>query len=489
MSEGEANKPAPPPNKKGPTRIGDFELKKRLGKGGMGEVFLARQVSLDRLVAIKTLSKTLAKQEDFVARFLREARSMAKLDHSNIVRVYAADSFKGVHFAAIEYINGQTVQDWLHQEKKFSIGDAVHIAIISAEALLHAHELNMIHRDIKPDNILLTQKGVVKVADFGLAKVMDDEDMSMTQSGAGLGTPLYMAPEQARSAKTVDQRSDIYALGAMLYHMLVGKVPYSAANTLELILAKEKGKYAPARSLQPEIPERLDLIIDKMMAKDPKHRYPDCAELLADLTSLGIMNDKLSFIDGAAPAKVSAATNTIVSPRTMVIRNADVSSKEDARKKTKEKAPRRVWFVQFEDPEGNMKIEKLSSNRILKMILAGTITAKGKAKMSAKASYLPLAQFPEFTEAIEDSLSRRSSHARKQDMKNLYQQVEKDQKTHDRWRWIRNKFRALVGAVGLIVWLAVIAGVVGLIWYFSQGIWEWVGESVRGLMRQSEAGS
>ena len=174
----------------------------------------------------------------------------------------------------------------------------------------------------------------------------------MTQSGAGLGTPLYMAPEQARSAKTVDQRSDIYALGAMLYHMLVGKVPYSAANTLELILAKEKGKYAPARSLQPEIPERLDLIIDKMMAKDPKHRYPDCAELLADLTSLGIMNDKLSFIDGAAPAKVSAATNTIVSPRTMVIRNADVSSKEDARKKTKEKAPRRVWFVQFEDPEG-----------------------------------------------------------------------------------------------------------------------------------------
>lgn len=488
MSEGEAKKPASQPKKKAVTRIGDFELKKRLGKGGMGEVFLARQVSLDRLVAVKTLSKNLAKQEDFVARFLREARSMAKLDHSNIVRVYSADSFKGVHFAAIEYIDGRSVQDWLNQDELFTIGDAVHIAVVSAEALLHAHELNMIHRDIKPDNILLTSKGVVKVADFGLAKVMD-EDVSMTQSGTGLGTPLYMAPEQARSAKTVDQRSDIYALGATLYHMIVGKVPFTGDNTLELILAKEEGKYTPARSLRPEVSERLDLIIDKMMAKDSKHRYSDCAEIIADLTSLGVMNDTLSFIDGAAPARVSTATSTVAAPRTMAIRSTDVSSKEDARKNSKSKAPRRVWFVQFEDPEGNLTIEKLSTSRILKMVRTGLITAKGKAKMSAEATYLPLSQFSEFTEAIEDSLSRHSNQARKQDMKSLYKQVEKDQKSRSRWRWIRNKFRALVGTVGLLIWLAVVAAVVGIGLYFSQSIWDWVGSSVQDLMGDSDAGT
>ena len=145
---------------------------------------------------LKTLSKELAKREDFVKRFLREARAMAKLDHPNAVKVYAVDSFRGIHFAAIEYIDGQSIQNWIDQIGLFSVGDAVHVAIVCAQALQHAHEQNMIHRDIKPDNILVTKKGVVKVADFGLAKVIDD-DVSMTQSGTGLGTPLYMAPEQA----------------------------------------------------------------------------------------------------------------------------------------------------------------------------------------------------------------------------------------------------------------------------------------------------
>ena len=168
--------------KKAVTRVGDFELKKKLGKGGMGEVYLAKQVSLDRTVALKTLSRELAKKEDFVARFLREARSMAKLDHVNVVKVYAVDSLKGLHFVAIEYVDGRSIQDWLDKLTKFSIGDSVHIAMVSAQGMKHAHDQNMVHRDIKPDNILLTRTGIVKVADFGLAKVMDD-DVSMTQSG------------------------------------------------------------------------------------------------------------------------------------------------------------------------------------------------------------------------------------------------------------------------------------------------------------------
>ncbi|MEZ6045446.1 MAG: protein kinase [Planctomycetaceae bacterium] len=246
-------KPTPAQSKQQPasssgkkaTQLGDFRLKKRLGKGGMGEVFLAQQVSLDRPVAIKTLSKELATKPDFVERFLREARSMARLHHPNVVQVYAADSSKGINFVAIEYIDGCSMQNWMDQLKRLSVGDALHVVLVCAQALKQAHDLNMIHRDIKPDNILITSKGIVKVADFGLAKAID-EDVSMTQSGTGLGTPLYMAPEQARNAKHVDLRTDIYALGCTLYYFLTGELPFKGKDTLELILAKRKGTFKSA---------------------------------------------------------------------------------------------------------------------------------------------------------------------------------------------------------------------------------------------------
>lgn len=482
MSDNEQANAAPRPKKKSVTKVGDFELKKKLGRGGMGEVFLARQTSLDRLVALKTLSKELAKKEDFVSRFLREARSMAKLDHTNVVRVFAVDSYKGLHYAAIEYVDGRSVQDWLNKLKQFSIGDALHIAIVCAEALQHAHSQNMVHRDIKPDNILLTAKGVVKVADFGLAKVLD-EDVSMTQSGTGLGTPLYMAPEQARSAKTVDQRSDIYALGATLYHMLTGVPPFTGETALELIMSKETGKYEPARKSRSEVPERLDLIIDKMMARDPKHRYADCQSVLNDLLSLGIHSQALSFIDGAEPAGVGRSTaptptgftNTITSGKSGV-----VSSRADARSQ-KKKHSSRTWFVKYDD-KGKAKVEKLSTGKVLKLINSGTITAKARAKASADGSYLPLAKFPEFTDAIERSLTRQTVRIQKEDMKSLYKQVERDEKKRVRWRWFTNKLRAMVGAVGLMIWLAIIGAVVAIALIFGQQIWNYVGSAVEDLM-------
>jgi len=237
-NQGAAPKPAP----KKVTQIGDFRLRKKLGQGGMGEVFLATQVSLDRDVALKVLSKELAKRPGFVERFLREARSMAKIDHPNAVRVYAAEAHRGLHFVAIEYVDGRSMQDWMNELGRLSVGDALHVVLRCADALKHAHELNLIHRDIKPDNILVTKKGVVKLSDFGLAKALDEEDMSLTQSGTGLGTPLYMAPEQARNAKTVDHRADIYALGVTLYYFLTGKHPFAGDTVVELIQNKERGR-------------------------------------------------------------------------------------------------------------------------------------------------------------------------------------------------------------------------------------------------------
>ncbi|MCP4785919.1 MAG: serine/threonine protein kinase [Fuerstiella sp.] len=484
MSESRKNGSAPngsqqaAKKKKALTRVGDFELKKKLGKGGMGEVFLARQVSLDRIVALKTLSKELAKKEDFVARFLREARSMAKLDHVNVVKVYAVDSYKGLHFAAIEYVDGKSVQDWLDKLTRFSIGDAVHIAMVSAEGMKHAHDQNMVHRDIKPDNILLTTTGIVKVADFGLAKVLDD-DVSMTQSGTGLGTPLYMAPEQARSAKTVDQRCDIYALGVMLYHMLTGKLPYGGETALELIIAKETGKYDTARKICPEVPERLDLIVDKMMARETNHRYNDCAEVIKDLAALGVQNDPLSFVDGALPTGIGRS----VSPTTADMGGTAVSggplptSRQVART-AKVKQASRTWYVQFQDANKKTVVDKLSTGRVLKMLQAGMLTAKSQAKVSSDGSYLPLAQFPEFTEAVERQVSRQSTDVRREDLKNLYKQVERDQKKITRWRWLTRKFRGLVGGLSLVIWLAAIGGLIWLGATYGKAVFDYVGQAV-----------
>lgn len=473
--------------KKSVTKVGDFELKRKLGKGGMGEVFLAKQVSLDRLVALKTLSKELSKKEDFVARFLREARSMAKLDHTNIIKVYAVDSFKGLHFAAIEYVDGKSVQDWLDKLEKFSVGDAVHIAMVSAEAMKHAHAQNMVHRDIKPDNILLTSKGVVKVADFGLAKVVD-EDVSMTQSGTGLGTPLYMAPEQARSAKTVDQRSDIYALGATLYHMLTGALPYTGGSALELIMAKESGKYSSAKKLRSEVPDKLDLIIDKMMAKEPEHRYSNCEDVVRDLAALGIHNEAISFMEGALPTGVGrsvASTTSVGSTVAGSLVGMPIDSRKDAKRtEKKKKKSSRTWFVQYVGSEGKPVVEKHTTGRVLKLIKAGTLTAKAKAKASASGSYMPLAQFSEFTDAVEEQLSRQSASMRSRDMKSLYQQVERDQTRLKRWRWITSKFRGAVGFVSLIIWLVVVGALLWVLFAFGKEIFVWLGNKATELMNE-----
>jgi len=448
-------------------RLGDFELKKKLGKGGMGEVFLARQISLDRMVALKTLSKELAKKGDFVARFEREAKSMARIDHPNVVKIYAVDSYKGIHFAAIEYIDGQSIQNWLDQLGRFSVADAVYVAIISAEALKHAHSKHMVHRDIKPDNILVTRKGVVKVADFGLAKALDEE-VSMTQSGTGLGTPLYMAPEQARNAKYVDERVDIYALGATLYHLLTGKLPFMGNTALELIIAKEKGTYPTARSVRSEIPERLDLIIDKMMAKEANHRYKSCDEVLRDLVALGLHGDRLSFIDGAEPvgpghggAATTGLGGTVASRKSIAATQlpgaATLGVMTDGATSTT-----RIWYVQFEDERSKTVVEKHSTGRLLKMLASGKITAKARAKVSADGAYYPLAQFPEFTKAVEESLARKAVAIRKEDMQGLYKKVDKAQKTFYLKRKVKDLGRNIISLISLLVVLALMGLVVYL---------------------------
>ena len=483
MTDKPSQTPPPGKKKKSVTRLGDFELKRRLGKGGMGEVFLARQISLDRIVALKTLTRELSKQENFVKRFQREARAMAKIDHINVVRVYAVDSFRGIHFVAIEYVDGQSVQDWLDQLGRLPVQDAVYIAVGCAQALQHAHSQNMVHRDIKPDNILLTTRGIVKVADFGLAKVMD-EDVSMTQSGQGLGTPLYMAPEQARSAKYVDQRCDIYALGGTLYHLLTGKLPYAGESTLELIIAKEKGNYTSAKQLRSEIPERLDLIIDKMMARKPGHRYKSSEEVLHDLSGLGMHDQRLSFIEGAEspPAGNRALAPTMIAMGATVGGSGGLTLPPSGGQKP---TSSRTWYVQYHSPDGTPMMEKFSSRRVVKMINAGILTPKARAKASPDGSYFPLAQFPEFVDAINRQLARRSATGANEDMQSLYKQVDRAERSRLHWRWASNNLHGVVGSLGLIVWIIMISLLGVVLVVGGMYVFDWAGGIYTGWVTES----
>ena len=193
----------------------------------------------------------------------------------------------GYHFVAMEFIDGDTLQKWLSRLDRFSVPDALAIILDCARALEYAHQEGIIHRDIKPDNVLIDRHGTVKVADFGMVKTHNEVLDSLTQTGHAVGTPWYMPLEQAKMAKDADGRCDIYALGCMLYCLLTGNPPFAGQTIVDVIQAKEVGTFPPARSVNPEVPERLDLIIAKMAAKLPGNRYQTCTELIKNLESLG----------------------------------------------------------------------------------------------------------------------------------------------------------------------------------------------------------
>ncbi len=464
-ASGEPTKPA----KQKVQKIGDFRLVKKVGQGGMGSVYLAHQISLDRRCALKVMSSELSKRKDFVDRFIREARVGAKLEHPNVVRCYAVGDHKGMYYAALEFIDGSSMQDWINTLKKLSVGDAVHVIIVCAQALGFAHKMNVIHRDIKPDNILVTKNGAVKVADLGLAKAID-EDQSMTQSGTGLGTPLYMPPEQARNAKYVDQRSDIYALGATLYRFLTGVPPYKADSTMELILAKERSKYIPAAKLNKEIPERLDLIIDKMMAKDPKHRYQNCDELLTDLMPLGLENPSLSFIDSDEKVilGMNSASGLQSSPSMTNAKNIEreinipKTSREEAREQhiAAAKLDGKTWRVCFKDRTGKEQVKKMTTDQIHRGLATDLLDETARITKNPKVPMVAIGSVQEFKNQVGEILMKKQDGKKKEDMKSIYAKLDRQHSRRKWWRIIENLRDGTLGWISLVIWLCVI-GVAG----------------------------
>jgi serine/threonine-protein kinase len=264
--------------------LGDYRILRRLGQGGMGQVYLAEQISLKRKVALKFLRPDLVSNPTSLARFRHEAESVARATHANIVQVYAIDEKEGLYFMALEYVDGRSLKDFLARKGPPDAPLALRIMIQTTLALERAAELGIVHRDIKPENILLTRKGEVKVADFGLSRCLapDQQPLNLTQSGVTMGTPLYMSPEQVEG-KPLDPRSDIYSFGVTCYHMLVGQPPFHGQTAFEVALQHVRTMPQPLDEIRTDLPVELCGIVRKMMAKKPEERYQTCRELLKDL--------------------------------------------------------------------------------------------------------------------------------------------------------------------------------------------------------------
>lgn len=257
-----------------------YEIIRRLGSGGMADVYLARDTQLGRQVAIKVLYKRYARDEEFVVRFRHEAQSAAALNHPHIVSIYDRGEAEGSYYIAMEYLEGKSLKDVISDEGPLEPARATEYAGQILQALQFAHEHKVIHRDIKPHNIVINGRGQVKVTDFGIARA--GTSPAMTETGSIIGTAQYLSPEQAKG-KAVEQSSDLYSLGVVLYEMLTGRVPFEGENPVAIALKHLSDEPVPPQALVPEIPDNLNAVVMRALAKDPRDRYSSAEEFMADL--------------------------------------------------------------------------------------------------------------------------------------------------------------------------------------------------------------
>jgi serine/threonine protein kinase len=295
-------------------KLGQYEIRGPIGAGGMGEVFQARGPRLERDIAIKVLPAAMAHDPDRLARFQREARALAALNHPHIVTVYSVEEADGVNFLAMELVEGQPL-DRLICRGGLPVEQIVEIASALADALAAAHDKGIVHRDLKPANVMITHDGRVKVLDFGLAKDVNEggpndttvTSLGNTQAGVVMGTPAYMSPEQI-SARPLDHRTDIFSLGVVLHEMATGQQPFKGNSSAELISAILRDHPAPIAESRPDLPSDLARIIRRCLEKDPRHRIQTARDVANEFRDLARQTpDKAT----APAASSSTPTRTV----------------------------------------------------------------------------------------------------------------------------------------------------------------------------------
>ena len=321
-----------------------YEIIKEIGVGGMAKVYKAKDSLLDRYVAIKILKDQYAEDEEFSKKFNNEAQSAAKLSHINIVNVYdiGKDMLNGklIQYIVMEYVDGETLKDLIDREKVLDNHDIIDYSTQIAQALKSAHDSGIVHRDIKPQNILIDKYGLCKVTDFGIARVSSNATITYTSSI--LGTVHYISPEQAKG-KIVDLKSDLYSLGAVMYEMATGRVPFDADNSVGIAVMHIQDDPIPPRELNPNLSKHLNYIIMKLLKKDPTERFQNASELIEALDDESLVKGDDSFEDTARIPIVVPKKETYQEPIEDDREAVYVSTGEEKSKKQKKKTPIKIW--------------------------------------------------------------------------------------------------------------------------------------------------
>lgn len=281
-----------------------YELEELVGSGGMSDVFRARDNQLDRRVAIKILHERYAGDPEYLARFRTEARSVARLSHPNIVTVIDRGDDDGRQYIVFEHVDGENLKELVQRSGRLPVRRAIELALQVADGLAFAHQEGLVHRDVKPQNVLLSREGEVKVTDFGIARSLEVEH-GVTQTGTVLGTGEYLAPEQA-SGKPISPATDVYSLGVVLWEMLAGEVPFDGENFVAVALRHVNEPVPSLRGIRPDVSPRLAAAVERSLAKDPAHRFPSMAALAREL--------RACLVEEAAPAAPEDAAMTLITP-------------------------------------------------------------------------------------------------------------------------------------------------------------------------------
>ncbi|MDU5149692.1 Stk1 family PASTA domain-containing Ser/Thr kinase [uncultured Anaerococcus sp.] len=339
-----------------------YEIIQQIGVGGMAKVYKAKDRLLDRFVAIKVLKEQYAEDDEFLKKFNNEAQSAAKLNHINIVNVYdiGQDLFEGkkIYYIVMEYVEGETLKDLIDSEGQLSNHDIIDYSVQIAQALKSAHNSGIIHRDIKPQNILIDKYGLAKVTDFGIARVSSNATITYTSSI--LGTVHYISPEQAKG-KIVDEKSDLYSLGAVMYEMATGKVPFDADNSVGIAVMHIQDKPKPAKDLNPNLSDHLNYIIMKLLEKEPANRFLNASELIDSLENPQV-NDYDKSMEETAKIPI-------------VVPNKE-QKKKKAEKKAKKKEEESVYVSPTDEETPSTKKDKpikLWPIALLALILVGAV--------------------------------------------------------------------------------------------------------------------
>jgi serine/threonine protein kinase len=344
--------------------VGNYDLLQKIAEGGMGAIYRGRHRDTGQIVAIKIMPPHMASNPVLLKRFEQEFRAASRLDHPNIVRALDYGENGNMPYLVMEFVEGESLGQKIEREGKVPETDAIRIIAQVAQGLHRAHKQGLVHRDVKPDNILVTPDGVAKLADLGLVKETE-ADLNLTKTGRGLGTPHFMAPEQFRNAKNADARCDIYSLGATLYMMVTGELPFRSNGPLDAWMKKVQNELTPPKQLVPGLSERINWAIQRAISADPEKRPASCREFVEDLT--GHSTRRLPTVDSGIP-------------------------QQD------------LWYLVYKDENGTPHTVKGNVSAIRRSLKDGLLgdASNVRASRTKAGPFEPLRSYPQFRDMVLD---------------------------------------------------------------------------------------